>query len=57
MTAPGRWRVRHDPTLRGPQWVVTDPDGRDVAVAHTHAAAAREATRRARAAAADRRAT
>lgn len=53
MTA--RWAVRRDATLRGPQWTLVDPSGRDVAVAPTQAAALREIARRARTKAPTRR--
>lgn len=45
----GRWTVRRDTTLAGPQWVVVGPNGRDVCVAPTQARAIAEIARRSRA--------
>lgn len=42
----GRWRVWRDPyDWGGPRWVVTGPDGRDLALVLTHAGAIRHAQR------------
>jgi len=45
----GPWTVRRDTTLRGPQWIITDPQGRDICVAATQRSAIHEMTLRTRA--------